>query len=319
MSSESDISNVLEKLDALFRQGDQQAIEAYFAELLFDYEAAGKTDSMEYATLLNELAGWYRGISRYEDSERYFVQMLSILEKNGLQDSVAYARILLNAAGLYRLTNRFDEALDASLTAKAIIEANPQDDEYAFASALNSITLAYLAKGDLSSAESTATESLAFARNSSAAGNHEIATALSNLASVSVRMGSFNKAELLLREALELHEQMEQENFHHGAVLSALGTVLHSQERYSEAVAVFQQSVEATERFFGKNIEYAIGQYNLARTLEALGNVLDATAHQLKALEVTNDLLGADHAKTRKFQEYLTKLQQLADSQADGE
>jgi tetratricopeptide (TPR) repeat protein len=101
---------------------------------------------------------------------------------------------------------------------------------------------------------------------------------------------------------------MEHENFHHGAVLSALGMVYFCKSRFEEAATTFEAAIASTEQFFGKNIEYAMGQYNLARAFEALGDTTQAIVLLKNALEVTSSLLGSDHPKTREYRDYLDAL-----------
>ena len=51
-------------LDALYQTGDQAAVEAYIRQQLQVITDAAGPDSPEYAAVLNELAGFLRGVSR---------------------------------------------------------------------------------------------------------------------------------------------------------------------------------------------------------------------------------------------------------------
>jgi tetratricopeptide (TPR) repeat protein len=313
-----DLNALLDELDALMRAGDRNAIETWLTGLLTELELAGRTSSQEYITLLSELAGWYRGISRYSESENCYSRVLGILEENHLENTTQYARLLLNEAGLYRLMGRFEESLADNFKARGIIENSSQRDEYAFATVLNSLTLTYQTMGDFATADEIASESLAFVRTSSVADAHEIATALNNLASIRLRLDDLESAEELLREALALYDGMERENFHHGAALASMGAVLYRKSLFAEAIEQFQASCEATERFFGKNIEFASGQHNLALAYEAIGNYDSAISHQRLSEEITRGLLGAEHTRTQRSREYLDLLGENAASAQKG-
>jgi hypothetical protein len=85
-----------EKLDALYQSGDLQAIEDYIIKYMRSLQADGKENSPEYASVLNELAGFYRGVSRYQESAEQFSKSLLILEQNGMKPSLHFATVLLN-------------------------------------------------------------------------------------------------------------------------------------------------------------------------------------------------------------------------------
>jgi tetratricopeptide (TPR) repeat protein len=302
------MADIFDELDSLLRAGDPMATEMRFKELLAESEEAGSASNLKQITILSELAGWYRGISRFDDSETCFNRVLELLRDNCLDNTVQYARTLLNIAGLYRMTGRNEESLACNLGAREIIEGGVPCDEYAYAAALNSLALTYQAMGDFSSADKIGAESLAFVRSSFAAEDHEVATALSNLANIRLRLGDVNGAEALLAEALELHAHFEQENLHHGAVLASMGTILYEKSCYPEARDMFERSCESIERFFGRNIDFATTEHNLARTYQAMGDYTLAILHQESAKAIAGARLGVGHPRTAEYREYLAHL-----------
>ena len=100
------MADIFDELDSLLRAGDPMATEMRFKELLAESEEAGSASNLKQITILSELAGWYRGISRFDDSETCFNRFLELLRDNCLDNTVQYARTLLNIAGLYRMTGR---------------------------------------------------------------------------------------------------------------------------------------------------------------------------------------------------------------------
>jgi tetratricopeptide (TPR) repeat protein len=314
MVGRENLEGLLDELDRLIREGDQEAIEARFKGLLAEMEDSGQASSNEYLTIVNELAGWYRGISRYADSEACFNKVLEVLEASGMEHTVQQARVLLNLAGLYRLTGQFDKSLACNLRAKEALEADPRRDGYAFATMLNSLSLTYQASGEYALAEVAASEVLELVKAEAQMGEHEIATALNNLAGIRIKLGDLDGAEELSAEALGYYRAMERENLHHGAALATMGTILYSKGRYREAAEVFEEACAATERFFGKNIEFAIGKHNLAMSCQALGDYPSAIAYQKTASEVIEGILGPEHGRSKEYRAYLEALEQKAAS-----
>ncbi len=72
--------------------------------------------------VLNELACFYRGLGRWEESLRAFGRALAELELCGLEGSDGYALALVNMAGTLRLLGRYEEALEDFEKARAILE-----------------------------------------------------------------------------------------------------------------------------------------------------------------------------------------------------
>ena len=246
------------QLDALFQAGDLEKIEAFLKQNLSLRSGAEKV------AVLNELAGFYRGISRYDESVQNFQEALTLLEQAGQKNSNAYATVLLNLAGVYRLTRKLD--LAAQMFEHALTLLDPED--YAYASAKNNLSLVRLEQGDPSRAAALAGEALEWMRGHGAP-EHEVATALVNLANICLRQKDVERADVLLKEALALYDKMEEVNVHHAAALSAQGMVHYLREEWDEAEDAFRRALKLTEHFFGHNAEYKATLRNLELTRQA--------------------------------------------------
>jgi len=100
------LQEIFDKLDKLYSEGNSDAVEKFLKLTIASMEANEEEDKSEYVSILNELAGFYRGTSRYAESMELFSKALKIMEGNNAEDTPAYATVLLNLAGLYRLTGR---------------------------------------------------------------------------------------------------------------------------------------------------------------------------------------------------------------------
>jgi tetratricopeptide (TPR) repeat protein len=297
-----------DKLDALYQAGDLAAVEVYINDELWRVQYDVGADSPEYAAILNELAGFMRGVSRFDEAEETFRHALSILQVKGAERSPQYATMLLNLAGLYRLTGRTGEAIELFSEAQRLLTATGETGSYAYASVLNNLALAYQDLGDYDTALHSSLEAYQL-QQQLGAGTHEQATSLNNLAVICLRGNKILEAEYYIDQALAVYDRMPEANVHHAAALTTKASLLFRAGQYKEAQDLFMQARDLTEHFFGKNIEYAASERHLAMTGEALGDVTGAIRHLQEAVSVYERLLGQSHERTEDCRTMLNRLQ----------
>ena len=176
-----DLSKFFERLNELFKQGDLSAVESFMVRSLSELEHSPQKSSPEGASIMNELASFYRGVSRYSESAEYFRRALDTLERNGMNHSPQYAIIFINLAGMRRLLGQRDEATELFLKAKSMLEDAGREDSYEYASVLNNLSLVHQDAGEFEKAYEMASAALEYMRRG-AGMEHEIATSLNNLA-----------------------------------------------------------------------------------------------------------------------------------------
>ena len=297
------------RLDELYSSGDLRAVEVF----LSDAVAMAGENSPECAGLLNELASFYRGVSRYAESEQTFEQSLRIFESAGMESTPEYATVLLNLAGLYRIMGDADRAITLFLSAMKRLEEADAGDSYAYVSILNNLALAYQAKGELTQALEYASRALDMMRASSDA-IHEIATSLNNLASIHLQLGNLNLADKHITEALAIYDAIEESDVHHAAALTTRAALMSRRGEHQDALGDFRRALELTKRFFGENIEYAICRCNIAEVCELLGDTPSAIAELSDAARIMDKLLGPDHPSIKNVR---AKLERLNEGQAE--
>lgn len=283
-----------QQLDQLFQEGDLSKIEHFLIGSMEDLRARGEQAYPELAAVMNELAGFYRGISRYAESERYFMESFALLEKMGMGKSVSAATVLLNNAGNCRLSGRYDEALKFFLQAKEILEEIGQTTDYAYTSLLNNIALVYQELGEHEKALQYSEQALAVMRRYSAA-EHEIATTLNNMAAIRISMGQLDEAQRLIDEALAIYDGMPQLNVHHAAALGTQAMLWFFRKEYARAIEAYLKSLEMTRHFFGDNMESAMIHQNLARVYLSAGEQENALRVQKDAVAIMERLLDDSH------------------------
>ena len=299
------------KLDELYRKGDIEAVEEYLLN------AVGETDesSPQRAGLLNELAGFYRGVSRYAESEKTFIQSLAIFEAAGMEATPEYATVLLNLAGLHRLTGAADKAIELFRSAMRKLEDADARDSYAYVSILNNLALAFQSNGDLTQALEYASKALELMRAGS--GNeHEVASSLNNLASIRLGLGQLDTADELIAEALGIFDAMPEPDVHHAAALTTKAVLMCRKGNHLESLSDFQRALELTKRFFGENIEFAVCKRNISEVFELLGDVSSAITELSDAVRIMDKLLGSEHASVLSAR---NRLNQLVEKQGKSE
>ena len=292
-----------DKLDALYGGGDLAAVEAFILEAVGDAEDGGAAR----AGLLNELAGFYRGVSRYAESIDAFTRSLEIFDAVGMGATPEYATVLLNLAGLYRMKGEADKAEGLFLSAMKKLEDAGARDSYAYVSVLNNLSLAYQEKGELALALEYAGNALELMR-SGIGGDHEIAASLNNLAAIRLRMGDVDAANGLITEALGIYDAMPETDVHHAAALATKAALLCRYGEYHEALEGFRRALELTRRFFGENIEYAICKRNIADVFELLGDKAAAISELTDAARIFERIHGADSGAARDARGRLERL-----------
>ena len=297
------MQNFYEKLDELYIAGDLTAVESYITNAIAETNAS----SIERAGLLNELAGFYRGVSRFKESEDAFSQSLEIFEAAGMGATPEYATVLLNLAGLYRMRGDAEKAIALFHTAKEKLETAGAQSSYAYVSILNNLALAYQAKSEYETALQYASDALGRLRQTDS-NEHEIAASLNNLAAIEISCGNPPEADKYITEALAIYDAMPETDVHHAAALTTKSVILCRNGDYTGALDGFRRALELTRRFFGENIEYAACKRNIADVCETLGDLQAATEELTDAVRIMEKIQGPDHPATQTTKKALEKL-----------
>ena len=288
------MNDFYEKLDELYASGDFEAIETFMLDVI---SGTGEI-SPERAGLYNELAGFYRGVSRFAESENIFFKALAIFESIGMGATPEYATVLLNLAGLYRIMGDADKALGLFQDSKKKLEEAGACDSYAYVSVLNNLALAYQVKGELEPALELAESALEIMRAAGDGNEHEIASSLNNIASIRFQLGELDTADKLITEAMVIYDALETPDVHHAAALATMSAVKCQKGDYNGSLQGFQRALELTKHFFGENIEFAICKRNISEVFELLGDIPSAISELADAVRILESIFGGEHTAT---------------------
>ena len=103
------VQDALRELDGLFQRNEVSKVEPFLLGQLAVAEAEGDRSSV--LTLLNELMGFYRGMSRFKDALAIGDRALELMTMMGYKGSVPYATTLLNVATAYRADGQTARAI----------------------------------------------------------------------------------------------------------------------------------------------------------------------------------------------------------------
>ena len=225
----------------------------------------------------------------------------------GIFDACQYSALLLNYAGTCRLMGEVDQSISLFLNAKEVLEEANLTSRYEYASVLNNLAHAYQEKGNLEEALKMAKLSLEMVRSMEEAGQ-EIATAFSNIASIYFQMQNLEEASRYIEEAMKRYENMPEEDRHYAAALSTWASILYVKKDLAGAAKAYAKALELTERFFGKNLEYAILCHNLSLVSKEENHIEKAIEYQKEAVALCEGILDENSPKRKEYRQYLDSL-----------
>ncbi len=222
--------------------------------------------------ILNEMACFYRGISRWPECIDAFTRLKTEMESCGLTETDNYALVILNLAGAYRLMGDFEKALATFAESRKILDANGKNDPYSTASLYNNEGLVYQDMKDFTKAAEHFEKALEYMRlvpDNEA----EIATSLSNAAMAYYSAGNTEKAQKMLDESLAIFAELDGGmNPHYAGGLNTKALFAFNAGDVELAAKTFELAVEKTKLIFGENREFIIGCRNCAFAYSKLGN-----------------------------------------------
>ena len=227
--------------------------------------------NMEYVSVCNELACFYRGLSRFQESLDTFGLAQEELESLYLQNTPEYATILLNKAGTCRYMGDLDQALAYFSQAERILDLDRKGKPEVMAGLYNNIGLLYLDKKETEKALTYFQKALPLVL---ASPNMivEQGTTWNNLAVTFDTLDRREDADEAIHHAVQILSSLDGGvNPHYPAALNTRGTFAFRAGRYQDALTDFTEALEKTRLIYGENIEYAYACSNCASACEKLG------------------------------------------------
>ena len=267
------MQNFYTQIDSFFASKDFQGAEQFMKATLA--QAEDEQDPGAMITVCNELGGFYRAFSRYQEGIPLYQKALHCLAQIKMEGSDAHATTLLNFATTLAIVGNDKEALEAYHRAAEIFSSPSYAKDYRLATLYNNMSSLYQNLQQLDEAKEYLLKAMNILQQLSES-EIEIAITWSNLAGVYLAMGNdyLEDARKAAEQAVKLfNETSGDKDVHYAAAVTVLGDVCHREKKYHEAASLFQKAMELTARDYGKEtLGYAILCENLSQTLTAIAS-----------------------------------------------
>ena len=259
-----DICLIQKQLDEYYVHHDLDGAYAFMIKHIEQAISYHQDDVLLF--LLNELIGYYRAVSLFDEGETIIHKVLAILEMLGIQDSLDGATTYLNIATFYRAKGDYPLALEYYNKTEKIYQyyLNPLDERYC--GFYNNISLLYQEMGDYSRALQLSYQALNIVLKLPHCQSEQAIT-YTNLAHIYLALNDLNHAKECLTHALNLFDQ---EDSHYFSVLSALAHLYYLKHDYEKSLSYYDQAIEGIKNIYGCNKDYYICMQNKEKVLHEM-------------------------------------------------
>ncbi len=203
------------------------------------------------------------------------------------------ARLLDNIGYSYNVLGPFSEAKRSFEDSLRIREAAYGKDSLASAESWNGLCNAYSNEGNFQAATNACAKALQLREKHLPPSDPLVADALSALATISAAAGDLSGAEPLARRAVDLDRLHNRTNtIAVAGRLESLARTLRLQEKYADAVPVFEEAIRALSALGGE-LETGPANNELGITLNRLGRYAEAEGVLRRAIKIVAQVYGA--------------------------
>lgn len=302
-----DLQEFLQGLDFLYASGRAKEAESYLKQGLKN--AAAEKDDGAILAILNELMGYYRAASRYEECILCSQQALSLADAMGLSGTADYGTMLLNAATGYRAAGKFEKAERLYEETYRIFRKHMTGPDYRMASLHNNLSLLYSETGRLEDAKGIGA---CHGYDCKASGcryrdghhPHKSRQSLFSDESVFRRSRTHEKA-------VSIFERMpDGKDSHYASALSGLAEAYYHEGELEESARCYEKALREIEAYYGENDYYRITKRNLETVRDLLKREKAAAASEMTGLEMAKAYYEAYGKKMieEKFPDYAGRI-----------
>ncbi|HBI47007.1 MAG TPA: hypothetical protein DDY78_29760 [Planctomycetales bacterium] len=241
---------------AAFARGNALYGEGKYEEAAASYEAALElasgvfgTNSLNTATILNNLAALYDDMGQYAKAEPLYRRALRIREDKLGKDHPDAAQCLNNMANLYDHMGQYAKAEPLYQRSLKIREDKLGKDHPDLADSLNNLANLYYDMGQYAKAEPLYQRSLKIREDKLGKEHPDVARSLHNLAALYQQMGQYAKAEPSYQRSLKIYEdKLGKDHPDVAASLNNLANLFAEQGRWKEAADAADQERRIVRR-----------------------------------------------------------------------
>lgn len=276
------IDEFMSGLDQLYAQGRIDQVEPY---LLAGLESG--PDAEAELVMLNDLMGYYRAVSRYDEMERCAKRILQLIGELHLQGTLNHGTSLLNIATGLRAAGKYEEAEIFYQRAQQILEARLPGPDYRLATLHNNLALLYSQTGRLQQAKAHILQALDLIR---ALPDSEIEEAITytNLGNVCFQLHQTQEATEYMEKAVALFEKdASHPDPHYPAALSGLGEAFFHEGKLDVSQKFYEKALNAIEQIYGRNDDWETTRQNLAMVRDLILRRDQLAAKKMKGLALS--------------------------------
>lgn len=278
-----DLQEFLRKLDILYKE-DPKKLETYLRQGLS--EARALDDFGASLIILNELMGYYRVMSRFEECSKCADEAMELSKEMGIVGTVNYGTVLLNVATAYRVMGRMEEAEELYHQVHEIYRRQFEAPDYRMATLHNNLSLLYSATGRYEEAKKELSLAMELIRVL-AESETEIAITHTNMGNLCFQMQQTEEGFMHMEEAVRIFEkQAGTKDPHYASALSGLGEAYFRTDQLEQSVACYEKALEEIDSHYGKNDYYRVTQGNLCLVKETLERKNAILRKNLKGLQI---------------------------------
>ncbi len=290
------VEEILRILDQLFDEHQLDQIEPFLTEQLDAAYQIGDYNCC--VTVLNELIGFYRDMSRFNEMTAACERTMQLLEQMGLKDSIPYATTLLNIATAKRARGDYEEALENYKEVFPIYQKNLEPTDPRYAALYNNLSLLYQEMGNYKQAVAAQNRALQIVEE--IGDTQKIAISHTNMGTTLLQMNQVDEALVHLNLAIQYFDTLPGDrDYHYSAALASLGQAYVMSEDYKTAREYYLAALEEYRKTHGVTESYYNLLDNLHYVEEALGMepTPDPATEQAAAVETEIDAENGQPAK----------------------
>lgn len=250
-----DIQEIFQHSDALFQQGRSKEAVRWLEEQV---QQARKTEEWgAELSMINELMGYYRSISKLDTAWEYAFRAEELVNKHGLTYTVEGMTTCFNVANVYRASGKTEEALKQYTLVENTYRQLGIKKDYRLGGLFNNMSVALLELGKLEEAVKYGEKAIQVLKEIPGA-EDECATVYGNLAGAMLNGSSpdMEKAEKYTDSAIQLFEEKCENSPHYPAALAMKAYIAWRKKDLKAALALYENAIKETEKHYGKNADY---------------------------------------------------------------
>lgn len=246
-----DINKIYKELDSL----PFENIEKYLEEKIGESESS--KDFAVMIPLVNEMIGFLRDTTSFDNGKKYKKKLLQILSECGQQDTMNEATSLLNIANFDRACGDYSKSVEEYKKCESIYEKQLSKEDYLWAGLFNNKSLLYQMMGDHLAAIGELVKALRIVE-AIPERYIEVATTYTNIAQSLAAIGRMDEAKENVEEALKIFAKDNNRDYHYSAAAAVMGVIAYSEGDYKAAADYYEKAADTVKRIMGENDNYRL-------------------------------------------------------------